>query len=81
MDFPRSEKKWLLRQLPTDITETQVKKIARDAGIPETIVTLLIHRGVSDKRNIKDFLNPSLHELPRPHLMKGMNEAVSILLG
>jgi single-stranded-DNA-specific exonuclease len=80
MDFPRSEKKWLLRQLPTDISETQVKKIARDAGIPETIVTMLIHRGVSDKQNIKDFLNPSLHELPRPHLMKGMNEAVSILL-
>jgi single-stranded-DNA-specific exonuclease len=80
MDFPRSEKRWLFRQKPENISGEQVKKIASDCGIPETIVKILVLRGFSDRQNIKDFMNPSLHELPRPHLMKGMNEAVSILL-
>ena len=81
MDFPRSEKKWLFRQKSTDISWEEVNKIARDSGIPETIVKILVLRGFSDRQNINDFLNPVLEQLPRPHLMKGMEEAVAILLG
>ncbi len=63
-----------------DVSEERLKEIARDSGIPESIIRILALRGFSDLLDIKDFLNPSLHQLPRPHLMKGMNEAVTILL-
>lgn len=72
MDFPRLEKKWLFRQLPVDVPEQQVKKIAADTGIHETVIRILALRGFSDLQTIYDFLNPTLHQLPRPHHMKGM---------
>jgi len=80
MDFPRVEKKWLLPQTDTDISAEQVRKIAGDLGLPAAIVRILFHRGFSDLQSISDFLNPSLHQLPRPHRMKGMDAAVAILL-
>jgi len=80
MDFQRVDKKWLFRQLPADFSGEQVKKIARGLAIPEAIVKILALRGFSDLENINDFLNPSLHQLPRPGLMKGMTDAVAILL-
>ena len=80
MDFQRSEKKWLLRQIPEDISEDQLKKTARDLGLPENIARILALRGFSDIQQVKDFLAPSLHQLPRPNLMKGMGAAVAILL-
>ena len=79
MDFPRLEKKWLFRQLPVDVPEQQVKKIAADTGIHETVIRILALRGFSDLQTIYDFLNPTLHQLPRPHHMKGMQDAVAIL--
>ena len=80
MDFQRLEKEWLFRQLPAGFSGEQLKKLARDLGVPEAIVRILVLRGFSDIENINDFLNPSLHQLPRPGLMKGMAEAVAILL-
>ncbi|KPK27516.1 MAG: hypothetical protein AMJ61_05665, partial [Desulfobacterales bacterium SG8_35_2] len=79
MDFPRSEKKWLFRPKPRDISSEHIKKIAVDFDLPETIARILVLRGLSEKNNIIDFLNPTLQQLPRPHKMKGMNEAVAIL--
>jgi single-stranded-DNA-specific exonuclease len=79
MDVHLSKKKWLFRHEPVDISSQQIKKIAVDFGIPETIARILVLRGLSEKNNIIDFLNPTLQQLPRPHKMKGMNEAVLIL--
>jgi single-stranded-DNA-specific exonuclease len=75
----QSEKKWLLRQMPAGITDEQVIKIARDLGLPEAIVRILVFRGICTKEHIKDFMVPSLQQLPRPFLMKGMSDAVAIL--
>jgi single-stranded-DNA-specific exonuclease len=80
MNPSRAEKKWLFRQLDTIIPEGLVKKTAGDLGIPETIVRILALRGLSDMQSINDFLSSSLNKLPRPHLMKGMSEAVAIIL-
>ncbi len=63
-----------------DVSEEQVKKTAGALGIPSTIARIIAFRGFSDIQNIKDFLAPSLQQLPRPHLIKGMSEAVAILL-
>jgi len=76
----QSEKAWLLRQFPTNISQEQAYKIAEETGLSEKIIKLLILRGISGVQDINDFLTPSLNQLPRPHLMKGMEEAVKILL-
>ena len=74
------EKKWRFRRYPEDISEERIKKTAMDLGIPETIVRILALRGVSESNSINRFLTPVLAQLPRPYLMKGMREAVAILL-
>ena len=73
------KKTWKLRQLPSHITQEQIIKSAYNTGLPKEIAKLLVLRGVSDEQDIKDFLAPSLSQLPRPCLMKGMSEAVKIL--
>ena len=77
MNSRQSEKTWLLRQFPINIPQ---KQLAEQLGIPEEIIKLLILRGFLDEPSINDFLTPSLNQLPRPNLMKGMTEAVSILV-
>ncbi|KPJ98744.1 MAG: hypothetical protein AMJ60_07360 [Desulfobacterales bacterium SG8_35] len=62
------------------MSENKLNEIARDLGIPEAIAKILADRGLSDTQSINDFLAPSLQQLPRPHLMKGMGEAVAIIL-
>jgi len=81
MNFQRSEKKWVLQQLPENVSREHLRKIAKVTGISEKIVKILMLRGISGRQTINDFLNPSLDQLPRPHLMKGMPEATKILLG
>jgi single-stranded-DNA-specific exonuclease len=80
MNVMQTEKKWLFRPRPINISEKQIKKNARNFDIPETIARVLAFRGFSNLEKIKDFLAPSLQLLPRPHLFKGMKEAVAILL-
>jgi single-stranded-DNA-specific exonuclease len=75
-----SEKEWQFRQYPGYISDEQIKQTALELGVPETIVRILAIRGVSDPKTINTFLTPVLAQLPRPHLMKGMDEAVAILL-
>jgi len=80
MNSQQSERTWLLRQCPIDIPQEQTCKIAKQVGIPEEIIKILLLRGFSNSQDIDNFLTPSLNQLPRPHLMKGMTEAVSILV-
>jgi single-stranded-DNA-specific exonuclease len=79
MTPPHTQKTWLLRQSQIDVSQEYIYKLAIDTGLPKEIIKLLVLRGISDKQGIKDFLSPSLSQLPRPHLMKGMAEAVKIL--
>ncbi len=80
MTQQKSNKTWVLRQLPSHITPENVKRTAEESGLSEEIVKLLILRGISDVERIKDFLSPSLNQLPRPLLMKDMAEAVDMIL-
>jgi len=80
MTSPYSEKEWQFRRCPGYISDEQIKQTAIELGVPETIVRILAIRGVSDPKTINTFLTPVLAQLPRPHLMKGMDEAVAILL-
>ena len=75
-----SEKEWQFRRCPGYISDEQINQTALELGVPETIVRILAIRGVSDPKTINTFLTPVLAQLPRPHLMKGMDEAVAILL-
>ena len=72
-------KNWELRQVPENISQENIYKISNDTGLSEEIVKLLILRGISDEKIINEFLTPSLSQLPRPRLMKGMAAAVKIL--
>lgn len=66
--------------MPEDFSAEQAKKIAQDLGVSENIIRILALRGLSDIPDINNFLAPSLHQLPRPNIMKGMDEAVTLLL-
>ena len=65
--------------MPAETSNEQLKKTARDLVLPEAIVRILALRGISVIEQMRDFLAPSLQQLPRPFLMKGMPEAVAIL--
>ncbi len=80
MDLQRTKKQWQQRQLPADFSDDQTRQLARDLGLPERIVRILALRGFRDKNEINSFLAPCLSHLPRPNLMKGMDQAVAILL-
>jgi len=80
MTSPYSEKEWQFRRCPGNISDERIKQTALELGVPETIVRILAIRGVSDPKTINTFLTPVLAQLPRPHLMKGMEKAVAILL-
>ena len=80
MTLPLTEKIWLFRSAPGEVPEEQIKKTAQDLGIPEIIVRIMAFRGVSDNDILNEFLTPALAQLPQPHLMKGMEKAVEILL-
>ncbi|MDX1776283.1 MAG: single-stranded-DNA-specific exonuclease RecJ [Desulfobulbales bacterium] len=43
------------------------------------IARILAYKGFTDIEDIRNFLNPSLRQLPRPQLLKGMAEAVPIM--
>lgn len=81
MEHQKVEKKWHIRSLPAGISEQLLKKTAGALGLPEPIVRILTLRELSDRDALADFLNPALIGLPRPHTMKGMDCAVTILLG
>jgi single-stranded-DNA-specific exonuclease len=48
--------------------------------LPPGIVALLAERGLQDTARISSFFSSTLSDLPDPFLMKGMQEAVDILL-
>jgi len=53
-----------------------------DVGLcaPAGIAAILAARGIRDAEEIERFFHPRLTDLPEPGLMKGMREAVAILL-
>ena len=49
-------------------------------ALPPLLCQLLINRGITDLAAARAFLSPSLHDLPDPFLLHGMQRAVQRLL-
>lgn len=74
------EKTWRFRDFPTNISQEWISQTATKLGISADIGKILALRGFTDESEINTFLSPSLSQLPRPQQMKGMADALSILL-
>jgi single-stranded-DNA-specific exonuclease len=63
---------------PTDIATSQ--KIAQALQLPQIIAELLYRRGWTTPEKTGPFLSPQLAELPPPAALKGVDEAVDLLV-
>ena len=52
------------------------QKLAKSLEISEITAQILINRGIETEDEANQFLNGTLFDLPSPHLMNGMDEAV-----
>lgn len=65
--------RWLIKSVDQQLVE----QIAREARISPLVARLLVNRGVKTAEAAAQFLDPRLHHLHSPYLMKGMSEAVA----
>ena len=56
-----------------------VRALARELSLTETVVKLLCARGVDTAQKIRQFLSPSQEHFLSPYLMSGMREAVELI--
>jgi single-stranded-DNA-specific exonuclease len=59
---------------------SRAESLAKALDLPSLVAQLLINRGLFQPDQARDFLSPSLHQLPDPALMKDMNKAVNRIL-
>jgi len=67
--------RWQLRAAE----ESEVARLAAEAGLPPVMARLLVARGVRDAAEAHRFLAPSLDHLHSPYAMLGMDKAVARL--
>lgn len=60
-------------------TSSNVKALAQEIGVNETIINVLINRGIKTSRDIKKFVDASLKDLYNPFFMIDMDEGVDII--
>ncbi len=58
----------------------QSARVASELNIPRLAADILLQRGLTDTKEIYDFLNPHLEQLPSPFLLKGMERAIDIIV-
>ncbi|NTV12616.1 MAG: single-stranded-DNA-specific exonuclease RecJ [Desulfobulbaceae bacterium] len=68
--------KWEIIYSPGDPSDSSVHPPA----IPAPILAILANRGIIDAEEVQRFLYPSLDQLPSPHLLLGLDQAVTILV-
>ncbi len=56
-----------------------IKAVAKNLKISETLACILINRGIETEDKIKRFMNPSLEYLHNPLLMKDMDKGTDII--
>nr|WP_294526570.1 single-stranded-DNA-specific exonuclease RecJ [uncultured Blautia sp.] len=66
--------KWFVTAKKADF-----KEIGRQFGIDPVIARLIRNRDVTGEKAIQEYLNGTIQDIPEPGLLKGMEEAVSIL--
>ena len=54
--------------------------LARQLRISPVLVEILYRRGLTDEASLREFLYPQLNTLPDPFTMRGMRQAVDVLL-
>jgi len=67
------EKKWLFKERGD---ATVVRKMASEMAVPESVVNLMVQRGITNRPQAEEFFSPSLDSLHDPFMMKDMNKAV-----
>ncbi len=72
----RIEKIWEI----APIDHARVSLLAAELELPEPLAAILLGRGVESRAQMARFFAPSLADLPSPFLMKGMTEAVAVVL-
>ena len=70
------EKIWEIAPLD----HARVRLLAAELDLPEPLAAILLSRGVETRAQAERFFSPSLADLPSPFLMKGMTEAVEVVL-
>lgn len=53
-----------------------VEQLAKEINIPETLATVVVHRGITSYAQAKEFFRPQFGDLHDPFLMDGMDIAV-----
>jgi len=61
------------------VEETSVQQLSQALGVPPLIARLLIHRGVTSRREADDFLCTDLSGFASPSLMADLPEAVQLI--
>ena len=56
------------------------KTLCDDLEVSPLLASILINRGFDDTQSARNFLSPSLHNLPDPFLLSGMGKAVDRLI-
>ena len=69
-------KKWECYQ--TD--ENKVEKISKEFNISKLVATILVNKGLEEKKQIEKFLNPTRNDFYDPYLMPDMEIAVNRIL-
>ena len=69
---------WILRQEPPD--EKDYKEIAKELSVSPVTVRCMCNRGLTSVGEMEKYLDASLKDLYDPFLMKGIREAVDLLL-
>ena len=72
----RMEKIWEIA--PVD--HARVNLLAAELDLPKPLAAILLSRGVENRSQAERFFSPSLADLPSPFLMKGMKEAIAVVL-
>jgi single-stranded-DNA-specific exonuclease len=69
--------KWLIR--PAGSPEDKEKLINEGLNVSNTILDMLVQRGISSYKDAESFFNPKLEDLHDPFLMKDMDKAIERL--
>ncbi len=73
MSIQEKENRWEIRSVQAPSNELQ--GITKERNLHPIITQLLAQRGLHDRRQIEEFLDPMLSTLPHPLAMGGMKEA------
>jgi single-stranded-DNA-specific exonuclease len=75
-----NEKQYIFQPKLRGADADQCQKIAAELDIPVSMAELLFQRGLTSVESAADFLDPRLSDLPSPFSLRGMEEAVQLLI-